>query len=216
MSETASNSAATRKETNRTRVIRQALACFVDRGIEATRVSDVAALAGLTERSAFRYFEPKADLVLETALLFWQEAMAHGRTAEGLHETEALCGAAQIFPVLQGYAELYFTHRQELIFVHEAEAYLYRHGKALLMRSRPPAPFEACQGPLSRAIHRGMADGSVRTDVNLAHLYDSTYDALLGLIQKMAIGERQPADAQEDRARLNAFCRLLADAYCSG
>ena len=143
MPETASNSAATRKETNRTRVIRQALACFVERGIEATRVSDVAALAGLTERSAFRYFETKADLVLETALLFWQEAMAHGRTAECLHETEALCGAAQIFPVLQGYAELYFTHRQELIFVHEAEAYLYRHGKALLMRSRPPAPFPA-------------------------------------------------------------------------
>ena len=64
-----------RRETNKERVIAQALQCFVEQGIEAAKVSEIARRAGLTERSVYRYFATKADLVLETALLFWSQAM---------------------------------------------------------------------------------------------------------------------------------------------
>lgn len=201
-----------RREANKRKVIDQALLCFVEQGIENSKVSEIAQRAGLTERSVFRYFETKADLVLETALLLWEQYMDLAAVQAG--QDEQPCGADQVHYVLRQYARLYFTHRSEIIFIHEAEAYLNRCGKAMLLDKKPPAPYEAGVGPLSKAIRRGIEDGSVRTDVDIANLYYNTYDSLLGLIQKLAIGgwsdETYEKLASE---RLDAFCALLADAY---
>ena len=199
-----------RRETNKERVIAQALQCFVEQGIETAKISEIAQRAGLTERSVYRYFATKADLVLETALLFWSQAM-------GQVDAQAqrdMCGAERISKILRGYAQLYFTHRQMLVFVHEAEAYLNRCGKALLVENKPPAAFEACVGPLSAAIHKGLEDGSVRRDIDMASLYYNTYDALLGLIQKLAIGGRNDAGGNERaRVRLEQFCAMMESFY---
>ncbi len=203
-----------RKEVNKSRVIAHALSCFVEKGIEASKISDIAQRAGLTERSIYRYFAVKEDLVLEAALLFWKRAMEQAETANREQQISKLCGIEQIRCVLLGYANLFFTNRQEMIFVHEAEGFLSRCGKVQLLANTPPAPYHECVGPLARAIHKGVEDGSVRRDINIENLYYNTYDALLGLIQKLAIGERN--DEQYNmlaRSRLDDFCELLVSAY---
>ncbi len=203
-----------RRETNRERVTAQALECFVEQGIEAAKISEIAQRAGVTERSVYRYFATKADLVLETALLFWSEAMGQVDAQAQRELTRGMCGAERISKILRGYAQLYFTRRQMLVFVHEAEAYLNRCGKALLVENKPPAAFEDCIGPLSAAIHKGMEDGSVRTDIDVASLYYNTYDAMLGLIQKLAIGGRNDAsDDESARVRLEQFCEMMESFY---
>ena len=202
-----------RKEGNICRVVTHALTCFVDKGIDSTKVSDIAKMAGLTERSVFRYFESKSDLVLETALLFWHKVM--GQTSLVCQaRQEGELGADRIYAVLLGYAEILFTSRQELVFVHEAEAYLKRNGKASQVKGKPPAPFKDKVGPLAEAIYMGIEDGSVRTDGDIEDLYYSTYDSLLGLMQKMAIDEDRYTE-EEMRRRIAGFCRILADAYRS-
>ncbi|MBP3539223.1 MAG: helix-turn-helix transcriptional regulator, partial [Oscillospiraceae bacterium] len=50
------------RERNIQLVTEKAVECFVERGIENTRVSDIAKAAGLTERSVYRYFPKKSDL----------------------------------------------------------------------------------------------------------------------------------------------------------
>lgn len=52
-----------------------ALDCFLANGIEKTKVADIALRSGLTERSVFRYFETKADLVLAASLLYWKRIL---------------------------------------------------------------------------------------------------------------------------------------------
>lgn len=203
-----------RRETNKERVIAQALSCFVEQGIEAAKIAEIARRAGVTERSVYRYFSSKADLVLAAALLFWSEAMGQVDARTQRELMPDVCGAEQISTILWGYAQLYFTHRQMLVFVHEAEAYLNRCGKALLVENKPPAAFEANIGPLSAAIHRGLEDGSVRTDIDVASLYYNTYDALLGLIQKLAIGGRSTAaDDEKAKVRLEQFCAMMESFY---
>ena len=56
------------REKNIRLVIENALDSFLENGIEKTKVADVARRSGLTERSVFRYFETKADLVLAASL----------------------------------------------------------------------------------------------------------------------------------------------------
>jgi TetR/AcrR family transcriptional regulator, regulator of mycofactocin system len=52
-----------KKRETRARLERAALELFADRGYDRTTVEDVAATAGVSARTAFRYFPAKADLV---------------------------------------------------------------------------------------------------------------------------------------------------------
>lgn len=201
------------REQNKRTVIEAALACFLEQGIEQTKISEVACRAGLTERSIYRYFETKADLVLASALLFWDD---NQQKIERAHADNAndKSGTEQIYEILCAYAELFFTNRREIIFVQEAEGYLNRNGKSALLDNKPPTPFEGSRAPLANAIRAGIADGSVKAGANVELLYYNTYDALLGLLQKMAMTQDGSATSGIDaRERLNRFCRLLTASF---
>lgn len=205
----------TRKQNNKNRVIQHALVCFIDQGIDGTTIAEIAERAGLTERSVYRYFSSKSDLVLETALLFWEDAMNRAAALYDSGLFSDLCGAEQIRMILRAYAELYFTEPEKLIFVHEAEIYLYKYELSRLSGNMPPAAYHEFRAPLARAIRRGIADGSVRNDPDIALLYSNAYDALLGLIQKMSIKNPQGAyqNGNDPKKRLEYFCDLLTASF---
>lgn len=201
------------REQNKRTVIEAALGCFIEQGIEQTKISEVARRAELTERSIYRYFETKADLVLAAALLFWED---NQQKIEHAYEKNAhgKSGIAQIYEILCAYADLYFTARQKIIFVQEAEGYLNRNGKSALLDNKPPTPFKSSHAPLANAIRAGIADGSVKTSADVELLYYNTYDALLGLLQKMAITQDGAATNGIDaRQRLTHFCKLLTASF---
>ena len=52
------------REQNIRLVTEKALECFIKNGINNTRVSEIAAESGLTQRSVFRYFPSKDDIVI--------------------------------------------------------------------------------------------------------------------------------------------------------
>jgi AcrR family transcriptional regulator len=55
------------KEETRRRLLASAHRLFAERGFQATSAADIAADAGVTERTLFRYFSSKAALVLDEA-----------------------------------------------------------------------------------------------------------------------------------------------------
>lgn len=201
------------REQNKQNVVEAALACFIEHGIERTKISEIARRAELTERSIYRYFETKADLVLSAALLFWEENQKkiERSLADSAQDKK---GIEQIYDILCAYAELYFTSRQKIIFVQEAEGYLNRNGKSAFLDNKPPTPFFGSRAPLAKAIRAGIADGSVKAGDNVELLYYNTYDALLGLLQKMAIMRDESAANEIDaRQRLSSFCALLTASF---
>lgn len=204
-----------KKITNKNNVIAHALLCFIENGIDATTIAQIAERAGLTERSVYRYFDSKSDLVLETALLFWDNTV---KQANALYDKGAfsdLCGVEQIRLILSSYAELLFSQPEKLIFVHEAEVYLYKHDLSRLNKNKPPAPYHEFTAPLAKAISHGIEDGSVRDDPDIELMYLNAYDALLGLIQKMSINdiEGKEENKEKSRRRLEHFCDLLTMSF---
>ena len=204
----------TRKITNKNKVVLQALRSFIEQGVDVTTVAGIAEAAGLTERSVYRYFPTKAALVLETALLFWEETVNQADAVYDSGAFSGLNGAGQIRAVLRSYADLYFSEPEKLIFVHEAELFLYKHDMSGLNKNKPPAPYHEFRAPLSKAIRRGIADGSVPDRKDMEFLYYNAYDALLGLIQKMSIsGPHTGADADAAKQRIEHFCDLLTKSF---
>lgn len=203
-----------KKELNKKRVGECALQCFVEKGIEETTIPEIAEQAGITERTVYRYFGTKENLVIEAALLLWEMVETEVEQKYKESDVNSMSGAKQIELLIKGYADLCFLKKQELIFAYEAESYLNRKGKALLLENKPPLAYEQSVGPLAKAIHKGLEDGTVRKDIDMEILYYNTYDALLGFIQKLIISGRQDEDfAKMAQRRIDAFCEIMVAAY---
>ena len=177
------------RERNKERVIRTALECFIENGIDKTRVGDIAVRAGLAERSVFRYFPTKTDIVVAAAFLYWN--MALERTGEYLraHSRPGATGIEEIESVLNGYSEMVFFDPDGIRFTLDAEVALSAAGKNHEVVNRPPERFETSSGPMAMAIRHGLRDGTVDAGVDVRELYYNSYDAILGVMQRITVGE---------------------------
>ena len=150
-----------------------ALDCFLATGIEKTKVADIALRSGLTERSVFRYFETKADLVLAASLLYWNrileriDRMSHAASGGG---TTGLQDAEN---VLICYSQLYHLDPNGMRFTLDAELTLHTAGRLHEIKtSRPnrlrlPAarwPRRSARGsPTARSARRSTCGRSTTT-----------------------------------------------------
>ena len=172
------------REKNIQLVTEKALDCFLENGIEKTKIADIARQCGLAERSVFRYFETKADLVLAASLLYWNRVLE--RIDQMFQEdspessTTGLEDAAKILVPAGFDIEMRFTL--------DAELTLHNAGRLHEIKNQPPESFETSNGPMAKAIRKGLADGSISPDVDVREIYYNSYDAILGIMQRLSIG----------------------------
>ncbi len=197
------------REQNKQKVVENALKFFINNGIENTKISDIAEASGLNERSVFRYFDTKADLVLAAAMHFYNHEvdMLHPFWDEIDKGDEN--GREKVYQVLLAYAMLFFSEKKSLIFVQEAEIYLYRSKLLDTVRPKPIESYKSKNGPLSMAICEGIEDGSIKESNNLQMFYFNAFDSMLGLLQKMATTAYEDFSEEEQKERLVHFCKML-------
>ena len=201
-----------RREKNKQKVTKCALDIFIENGIESTRIGKIASRSQLTERSIFRYFNTKADLVLAAALLFWSESIEKINSLEDT--SNDLTGIEQIHQIFTTYVDAFEENQKKFIFIHEAEAYLSRYFNNQWEKYKPIILEISKVSNLSKAIAKGLKDGTVSNKSNLNYLYLNSFDALLGLMQKLAINYNAKIITLDDvKKRLHLFCDLLTDAF---
>ena len=98
------------REQNIALVKQTALACFVENGIDKTTIRDIAHRAGLTERSVYRYFATKDELVVAAAFLYWDRAKAQAAQALVSARQPGMTGIEEI-RVLLGHSSIETTRR---------------------------------------------------------------------------------------------------------
>lgn len=206
------NDIQSRKTLHKEKVIHVALDFFSTFGIENSKVSDIAIKANLTERTVFRYFATKNDLVLATALLFWNSASSRINRLMEEEQNKSLKGIDKVRFILNQYASLYDSSKKELIFCDEAETYLSRCGKSILLSNRPPIDFYKSNEPLAKAIKDGILDKSIKDNKDIGLIYLNTYDGLLGFMQKLALSE-ELSNEKDARRRLDLFIDSLIKMY---
>ena len=176
------------REKNIRLVIENALDSFLENGIEKTKVADVARRSGLTERSVFRYFETKADLVLAASLLYWNRILALIDRMSHENSDGSTTGLQDAENVLVCYSQLYRLDPNGMRFTLDAELTLHAAGRLHEIKNQPPEPFETSGGPMAKAIRKGLADGSISPEVDVKEIYYNSYDAILGIMQRLSIG----------------------------
>ena len=143
------------REQNIALVTQTALACFVENGIEKTTIRDIAHRAGLTERSVYRYFAGKDELVIAAAYLYWDRAKELAAQSLAKQRRRGMTGIEEIRVLLRSYAGLIFTDPAGIRFSLDAEVALCNAGRQHAVINRPPERFEVAPGPIAAAIRRG-------------------------------------------------------------
>lgn len=118
------------REQNIALVKQTALACFVENGIDKTTIRDIAHRAGLTERSVYRYFATKDELVVAAAFLYWDRAKAQAAQALVSARQPGMTGIEEIRVLLRSYAGLIFTDPAGIRFSLDAEVALCNAGRS--------------------------------------------------------------------------------------
>ena len=200
------------REYNISLVIEKALEAFMEQGIEKTKVADIAKRAGLTERSVFRYFDTKADLVLAASILYWERTLQ--RVEDMFHEKDGRnvsSGLEDVASLLGCYTKLYKLDPKGLRFTLDAEMCLQSAGK-LHQLDQPPEPYETSVGPVAKAIRKGLADGSISSKVDVREIYYNSYDCILGMMQRLSIGGTPSAMELDYESRMLHLTQMFVRA----
>mgnify|MGYP000473293738 CR=1 FL=1 len=150
------------REQNIALVTQTALACFVENGIDKTTIRDIAHRAGLTERSVYRYFATKDELVVAAAFLYWDRAKAQAAQALVSARQPGMTGIEEIRVLLRSYAGLIFTDPAGIRFSLDAEVALCNAGRQHAVVNRPRRP-SAAASPTGRSIPTPMSRCSITT-----------------------------------------------------
>lgn len=196
-------------------VVDVAAALFLERGIAGVRMTDVADAAGVGVATLYRHFGDKRGLVVEAGTLLWERLDAHIASIVESHEFLALDGLSRFCRLMAEYGEVFAAHRDFVRFLAE-----FDHAMAL-----SPASREGLAG-YGRAVDSfyvmfedtyllGRQDGSIARELDFPVFYRSVTHALMGLAEKLVLGEVIPSDdfsgaSAELGCMVDVVCRAIA------
>lgn len=114
--------------------------------------------------------------------------------------------------VLICYSQLYRLDPNGMRFTLDAELTLHTAGRFHEIKNQPPEPFETSGGPMAKAIRKGLADSSISPDVDVREIYYNSYDAILGIMQRLSIGGSPSASALDYDSRMRHLSRMFVRA----
>lgn len=202
------------RKRNKELVIEKALDYFIKYGIENTKIKDIAKASGLTERSVYRYFEEKSDIVQAASYLCWNLTTESIRADFAKEDVSGMTGEQQIRLLLNQYCDYFLARPGMSLFTLEAELFLFHAGKNAKVINRPPEKYESSRSPMVCAIRKGLEDGSLRTDIDHKELYYNAYDSILGVLQRQAL-DAQSSGELDAKTRMSDLCGIFADAFAS-
>lgn len=188
-------------------VVEKTLELGLQKGVNNVSIRDAARAAGLTERSVYRYFENREELILSTIYLFWDKLTKtiHQMIAQG--GSAGLTGYQQVELVFRAYIKLFLEQPEYIRFIFSAEGELNSYGLTASIRARPPGRFDTSTSSMACALRLGQQDGSIGKDVDVKMFYYNAYDAILGIIQRQLLDS---TECDLDNAqRLDHLCRLF-------
>lgn len=166
------------RDVKRNLVVDLATQLFLERGIAAVTIKDIALQAGVGEATVYRYFAKKQNIVVVSAVKLEKQVFA-----QYFDVASYTGGYRRLEAFYNGFLRVFEQHPEFYRFVAEfdasvaAEEDLQEYEMALV-------PFYEA---FVAAYRQGVDEGTVCTVQDIRLLYLTTTHALLGLCKKIAI-----------------------------
>jgi AcrR family transcriptional regulator len=176
------------RERQRRRILGAAEELFDIRGIDRVPIADIVAAAGIRASTFYEYFSNKDEIVW--ALV--EEAMLQS-SARVLGATKTATGPAlaRITALLEAFGDELVDHPQGVRLLAQFDAMYARDWSAERLLALEDRLFPGRFEPLSNLIREGIADGSLRSDLDPDLTLHSVLNAVVGAQRRLAsLGNR--------------------------
>ncbi len=176
------------RERQRRRILAAAEELFDIRGIDRVPIADIVAAAGIRASTLYEYFSNKDEIVWTLV----EELMLQS-SASVLEATHTTTGPAlaRITTLLQAFGDELVDHPQRVRFMAQFDAMYARDWSAERLLALEDRLFPGRFEPLSNLIREGVADGSLRSDLDPDLTLHSVVNAVVGAQRRLAsLGNR--------------------------
>ena len=176
------------RERQRRRILAAAEELFDIRGIDRVPIADIVAAAGIRASTLYEYFSNKDEIVWTLV----EELMRQSSTSV-LEAVEEATGPAlaRITALLEAFGNELVNHPQRVRFMAQFDAMYARDWSAERLLALEDRLFPGRFEPLSTLIRDGIADGSLRPDLNPDLSMHSVLNAVVGAQRRLAsLGNR--------------------------
>lgn len=175
------------REKNIKKVLQEAIKCFQEFGIENSKISTIAKRSGVDQRSIYRYFSGKEDLVTKATLYFWKQIFNDWDSLKSRPNFQNLTGKEQVQTVLLSHLKRFDEQYVSGFLLVDYDTYIYNkrvdHKQEILDIERRFIQ----ESPLIGAIEKGIYDGTIKTTYKTIDLYKSISYSLTGILKRLAI-----------------------------
>jgi AcrR family transcriptional regulator len=176
------------RERQRRRILAAAEELFDIRGIDRVPIADIVAAAGIRASTLYEYFSNKDEIVWTLV-----EELMRQSSASILEAIEATTGPAlaKITALLEAFGNELGDHAQRVRFMAQFDAMYARDWSAERLLALEDRLFPGRFEPLSNLIREGIADGSLRPDLDPELTLHSVVNAVVGAQRRLAsLGNR--------------------------
>lgn len=167
---------------------------MLDQGIAAVRMTDIADQAKVGVATLYRHFSTKTALAVAAGTLMW------GRLNRRIHQVVesddflALDGAGRLQRLLNEYVALYLENPAFVRFLDEFDHLVRQEGLGEGELAAYGQQVDSFYVMFEDAYQMGRVDGSVARQVDFRTFYLAVAHALMGVAEKLVVGEVIPSD----------------------
>lgn len=169
------------KEARRKAIVEEAKKLYLEKGVEQVTIADLANHLSIGEASLYRYFGKKQVLVVEAAIMTWQEILEKMTNLPmkptGFENLEDFYGF---------FLSIFHEHPEFFQFVEDFDALIAKEPLSDELLTAYEEVILSIKKRFDDFYVKGIQDGSVQCDLDPDIFYFSTSHALLGLCKKLA------------------------------
>lgn len=168
-------------------IMGQAMVEFSQNGIESTSMADVAKASEVGIASLYRYFSSKTDLVIQSAVVFWQKAEEYYIPSFLTRQFNAMSGIRQIETIARLVIKSFHEYREFLIFLNDFETFLRKHKISRAQLTDYESEILKIKPYITRALEKGLEDHTIRLHYSVEETYFTLSRLLVSFAQKLAV-----------------------------
>lgn len=170
------------RERQRRRILDAGWKLFDERGIDRVTMAEITSASGVQPSTMYQYFSNKDDIVWAILGEVWQESGGH--TKQNLED--APNALARITALLESMADELSNNRVKVRFMAQFDAMYARAWPVERLLTLESQIYPGTHQWFSRLVREGIADGSLRSDLDPDLTMQAVMNAVIGTQRRLA------------------------------
>lgn len=166
--------------------VRAAAELYLERGIDAVKMTDIAERSQLGVASLYRYFGTKQHFTIQVASYIWKEQL---RLYEGVYDSDYYkqkTGIEQVEELMKIFKVLLCGQSRFVHFITDFDAFVAREGIGKNELSEYEQSALKAETLMEAALTKGKEDGTVRSDIDGKLYYFTASRCLMAMCRRLA------------------------------